>query len=236
MENKENNTQSDEFIDVYPRVRIGKSGAFRARKDNLSPAAIYGTQIGEGKKSIAINLNPSNFLKVFRKYGKSALVPVKVHDGADASLSDGKVLIKEIQTHPYKNSEVTHVDLHQIDMNSVQRFNVPLNYVGKAKGLAEGGILQIINRVVDIKCAAKDLPSSIDVDVSDLDVNASLKIDEIAEKLKDQPYEFIFESAYALVTVVPPAEVAKTAEELGREAASGAATDAAAAAAEPEKK
>lgn len=227
---KEANTNL--ILDVYPRSGSGKNAAYKTRVKNLIPAIVYGSKLNKDNSptGVSVSLDPKNFLKVYSVSGRSSLVDVALKDGAPAELGGSKVLIKALQTNPLKR-EVLHVDILQLDMAKELRVVVPLKYVGKAKGLVEGGILSIMARQVEIKCLPADIPHEIEVDVTDVGVNESIHIHQLSEKLKDKvKYEFIFDSDYTLCGVQPPEEEKVAAPVEGAPAAEGAAAPAAGAA------
>jgi large subunit ribosomal protein L25 len=76
---------------------------------------------------------------------------------------------------------------------------VPLHYVGKSKGQNDGGILNVTLREIEIRCVPDQIPSHIDVDISDLELNGSIHVSEIEKKFPN--IEFIYENDYSLVTI-----------------------------------
>ncbi|MEZ4814219.1 MAG: 50S ribosomal protein L25 [Bdellovibrionota bacterium] len=211
-------------LDVYPRTGSGKNAAFRTRAKNLIPAVVYGSKMSKDDKptGLSVSLDPKNFLKVYQVTGRSSLVDVALQEGAPAELAGSKVLIKALQSNPLKR-EVLHVDILQLDMAKELRVVVPLKFVGKAKGLTEGGILSIMVRQVEIKCLPADIPHEIEVDVTGVNVNETIHIHQLSERMKDSKFEFIYDSDYTLCGVVPPEE------EKAATPAEAAAADAAAA-------
>ena len=191
-------------LKIYGREKTGKSAAFQVRRKDMIPAIVYGPNI---KTPFTVKIVPNDLRIVYGQAGKSRLITLESVEGAPSELSGTKVFMKEIQAHPFKNI-VTHVDLHQIDMKRKIRVVVPIKFVGKAKGLAEGGILSIVTRTVEIKALAIDIPSAIECDVSELGVNDSVHIEELAKKYEagNAKIEFIYEANVALVAVVPPEE------------------------------
>ncbi len=194
-------------LDIYPRSGTGKNAAYKTRKQKLVPAVVYGPKLGakDGHIGIPVSLDPKNFLSVYGVKGRTTLVDLAIKDGAPSELAGSKVLIKDLQTHSLKR-EVLHVDVFQLDLTQSVRMSVPLKFVGKAKGLVDGGILSIHSRKVAIKCLPTDIPHEIEVDVSDLGLNDSLHVHQLSEKLKDAKYEFIYENDFTLCAVVPPEE------------------------------
>ena len=215
-------------LGVHGRDRTGKSVSYRIRASQMVPGVVYGPKL---KTPITVKLAPKQIREIYSKAGRTGLVTLESLEGAPSELNGTKVLFKEIQTHPYKNI-ITHVDLHQLDLGRKIRVTVPLNFTGKAKGLGEGGIMNIVSRAVEIKALPTEIPNHIDVDVSDLGVNDSIHVAELAKKLEASvKYEFIFENDFALVAIVPPEEEKAAAPEAAAAdaAAAGAAAPAAAA-------
>ncbi len=226
-------TNQELKLEVYPREKTGRSASFRVRTAGRVPAVIYGAGLSKDGKALPVSLSLPNFKKLYTLKGKSTLLSLEPKEGAPSDLSQRKVLFKEVQTHPLKNT-VVHVDIHELDLKKPIRIVVPLTFVGKAKGLAEGGIMSIITRQVEIKALPQDIPNHIDVDVSDVGLNDSLNVDDLVKKMGTTKYEFIYEHSFVLVSVNPPEEekVAEvTAEAATAEgAAAGAAAPGAAAA------
>ncbi len=189
-------------LNVRGRTSLGKNAAYRIRRDTLVPGVVYGPKV---KTPFNIAVVPNELIALYKKVGRTGLVTLNAVEGAAAELNGQKVLIKEIQTHPFRNL-ATHVDLHFIDLTKKIRVTVPLKFVGKAKGLAEGGILSIIVRQVEIKCLPSEIPNHIDVDVTELGLNDNLHIEELAKKMESDKLEFMYEANLVLAAVVRPEE------------------------------
>ena len=201
MTTKNETTTTENTLKIFPRTTTGKSAAYRMRMNKLVPAVVYGPKL---KAPINVALDPKDTLKLYRSVGRTGLVTLAIEAGGPQELNGTKILFKEIQSHPFRGG-MTHVDLHQLDLSRALRVTVPLVFVGKAKGIAEGGILSIITRQVEIKCLPTQIPNHIDVDVTGLDMNDSLHISELA-KLFEGKLEFIYESDIALASVARPEE------------------------------
>jgi large subunit ribosomal protein L25 len=146
---------------------------------------------------------------------------------AAATLADKVALVKEMQYHPI-TGEVIHTDLYEVDLTAKIQVNVPLHFVGKAVGVVRGGILQPIVREIEVECLPLDIPQFFNVEVSDLDIGDAVHIEDMQ---MPENVTAIYESNFALVTVVPP-----TVEEAPTAAAAPAEGAVAAPAAEEEKK
>ena len=221
-----NSAKQELTLQVFPRTSTGRNESHRVRASNLIPAVVYGPKM---KAALPVSLVPNDVRIVWKKAGKTGLVTLETMDGAPAELKGTKVLFKELQTHAFKN-QVLHVDLHQLDLTRKIRVTVPLQFVGKAKGLAEGGLMSIVSREVEIKCVPTEIPSVIEVDITDVGMNESIHIDDLAKKKSGEKYEFIYEANIVLMAVVPPEEEKAATPAADAAAAAGAAPAAAGAA------
>jgi large subunit ribosomal protein L25 len=142
---------------------------------------------------------------------------------------DGKhVILKDIQRTPV-SGEILHADLYEVDLNRAIRVEVPFKFVGKAKGVANGGILAPLERTATVECLPLEIPDLIEVDVTDIDIHDVIHVSAVKFPDKAKP---IFDTDYPVVTVLPPtvAEVAvvAAAEPVEGAAAEGAAVEGAA--------
>jgi len=126
---------------------------------------------------------------------------------SSAAEIDGKhVIFKDVQRAPV-SGEILHADLYEVDLNRAIRVEVPLKFTGKAKGVANGGILAPLERTATVECLPLEIPDSIEVDVSDVDIHDVIHVSAV--KFPDN-VKAIFDTDYPVVSVLPPtvAEVA----------------------------
>jgi large subunit ribosomal protein L25 len=120
-----------------------------------------------------------------------------------SGLTGKYALIRDYQVDPVQRN-LLHVDLLEIDVTKKITVTVKLNYVGKSEGVAEGGVLNYIERSIDVKCLPISIPAAIDVDVTALKIGDSIHLDEL--KLPEG-IEKASQSNPTLITVVPPTKV-----------------------------
>lgn len=137
---------------------------------------------------------------------------------------DGKhVIFKDLQRAPV-SGDILHADLYEVDLKRPLRVEVPLRFVGKAKGIQEGGILQPLERSVEVECLPLEIPEAVDVDVSDVGIHDVVHVSSLKFEGNVKP---IFDTDYPVVTVLPPtvaeAPVAAAAAPAEGEVAEGAA-------------
>jgi large subunit ribosomal protein L25 len=117
-----------------------------------------------------------------------------------AELDAKHVILKEVQRTPVSR-EILHADFYEIDLNKPIRVEVALRFVGRAAGIIDGGILQPLVREVEVECLPLELPEAIDVDVTPLKIHDVIHVSDLQFAGNIKP---LFDSDYAVVTVLPP--------------------------------
>jgi large subunit ribosomal protein L25 len=143
-----------------------------------------------------------------------------------AELYAKHVILKEIQRTPVSRN-ILHVDFYEVDLNKPIRVEVALRFVGRAAGIVDGGILQPLVREVEVECLPLELPEAIDVDVTPLKIHDVIHVSDLQFAGNIKP---LFDSDYAVVTVLPPTVAEAPTAAAEGEAAEGAAAEGAAAA------
>ena len=141
------------------RTCLGKK-VKNLREEGLIPATVY----GPGITSESISLNQKDFQKVFHAARFTNFVDLHLPDAKPR-----KVLIKDVQVHPV-NQQILSVSLYQVNENRKITTNVPIVLVGEAPVVKQNlGFLVQQLETVALHCLPKDLPKSIEVDVSALE-------------------------------------------------------------------
>ncbi|QKI89930.1 50S ribosomal protein L25/general stress protein Ctc [Thiomicrorhabdus xiamenensis] len=154
------------------RSEEGKGASRRLRKAGKVPAIIYG-----GDKAATSIAFDANFIAhVFENVDLFNTVVTVDVQGGDAE----QVVVKDIQRHPATN-DVAHMDLQRASDNKMITKKVPLNFNGKAAapGVKMGGLMSFLQPTVEVRCLAKDLPASIEVDVSKMEAGTSMRLSEL---------------------------------------------------------
>jgi large subunit ribosomal protein L25 len=163
-----------EQIELKATVRknTGKGPARVLRRDGRMPAVLYGPD----QAPMSLSINVKELEKISKKYNLSQ-VPLNlvIEDGKSVTK---KVMVKELQTHPVSMNYL-HVDLYEIAMDRKIKVNVPVVTKGKSKGVELGGILQIVRRELEVLCLPTEIPETIEIDITDLDVGDSVHVDEL---------------------------------------------------------
>jgi large subunit ribosomal protein L25 len=194
------------------REGVGKEKAKKLRAKGLIPAIFYGPR----SQTIPLVIDSKELAKVLQtEAGENVLIDLDIRKGAQ---SDRKVvMLKDIQIDSLQ-SITLHTDFFEVAMDEMVTVEVPVHLVGKPEGTKMGGILDQIRRVIQIQCFPGDIPKSIDIDVSPLNIGDSIHVQDIqVEKAK-----IISETNFTIATVVPPVVEEKVVEAVAPEAAEGA--------------
>ena len=165
---------SEDFI-VSARLRDeqGKGASRRLRREGLVPGILYGG--GEAPAMLALNRNEMDHHLANEAF-YSHILTVKV-EGKD----DAIAVLKDVQRHPAKEFPI-HIDLQRVVAGQAIRMQVPLHFLGEdvAPGVKlQGGVVNHHLIDVEISCLPRNLPEYIEVDVSALEVDDSLRLSDL---------------------------------------------------------
>ena len=159
---------------VKPRKRIGKSGAREVRKEGNIPAILY----GQGENPVPLVVSPDELRRALsNSAGINTILELEI-DGSEQPEKKFS-MVQEIQRDPLKN-RVIHLDFLAIDMQKNVRVKVPVNTQGRSEGERRGGKLEKLMRTIDLECLPGNIPDSIEIDVSDLEIGDFVDIDGIS--------------------------------------------------------
>ena len=144
------------------RDTFGKGASRRLRMVGQTPAVLYGNKMEALSLQMDTKELTHTLLKVQRR---NAVYNLRVQKD-DAEVLH-HVMVKELQTEPVSDGLV-HADFCAIDLDLPIVFTVPVNFVGKAKGVDLGGDMTIFVRKVALKGRPLDIPEFIEKDISDL--------------------------------------------------------------------
>ena len=139
--------------------RFNKNAARRVRHAGKIPAVVYGA----GQDAVAVTVDPKHITKILHsESGHNSIFDLEVSGIAT------KVMIVDWQYEPVK-SHLLHIDFKRIAMDKAIRVEVPVQLIGIPLGVrTQGGILDQVLREVEIECLPGDIPSHIDLDVTEL--------------------------------------------------------------------
>lgn len=150
---------------------LGSRASRRLRRDGRVPAVVYGPDL----EPVLVDVDHRELAAALStEAGLNALISVEV-EGGDSYTT----LPREVQRHPYKPF-ITHLDFIQVDLTETTEAEVSIDFLGEAVGVRQnGGIISTIKTTVLIEALPTEIPNSIEVDVSHLDIGDSLKVEEL---------------------------------------------------------
>jgi large subunit ribosomal protein L25 len=179
-------------VSASRRSEFGKNASRRLRVSGRIPATVY----GQGKEAQSVQLDPKVIWGILHSHAGQNTIFELALEGGETS----HALIKDFLRDPIKGN-IMHVDLLRIDMTHKLTLRVPIEISGVPVGVkVGGGLLDIIMREIEIKCLPADIPEHILVDVSHIELNQALRVNEltIPDKL-----EVLSDPDSVVVTVSP---------------------------------
>ena len=164
--------KKDFKVQAKLREGRGKNDARRARRDGMVPITVY----GGGAETVAAVAQLSDLAAILRsESGRNTIFTIDV-EGVGAS----EVMFHDRQIDPVKG-RLIHADLARLVKGQKIEVTVPLHLVGEPIGVKEKqGVLEQIIREIEIRCEPREIPDSLDVDVSNLDVHDLLHVSDIS--------------------------------------------------------
>jgi large subunit ribosomal protein L25 len=136
------------------------------RAQGKIPGIVYGLKT----EPVAIAMSSPETLSVLQS--GAHIIDVTLNGKAE------KMLIQDVQ-YDYLNANLEHIDLLRIDPNKKVRVKVALDFRGTPKGAKEGGILETQTAEVELEVSPLAIPSSIRVNVENLELHQILHAREI---------------------------------------------------------
>ncbi|HPW78858.1 MAG: 50S ribosomal protein L25 [Bacteroidetes bacterium ADurb.Bin037] len=154
-------------INARERGNFTKNAVKQLRKEGLVPCVLYGNQ----KENIHFSICEKD-LKGLIYTPDSYIISLNV---------EGKnhlCILHDAQFHPVTD-RVLHLDFLAIDPDKPVSIQVPVAISGNAEGVRQGGKLQILNRKLYVRAFLKDLPDSLEIDITNLELGKSIRAGDL---------------------------------------------------------
>src|SRR5271168_3217776 len=165
-------TSSIPAVVATPREgKFNKNAARRVRVSGKIPAVVYGA----GQESVAVAVDPKVITRILHSdSGHNTIFDLNVEGSTVV-----KAMIVDWQHEPIKGS-LLHIDLKRIAMDKTMRVSVPIQLVGVPVGVrSQGGIMEHVMREVEIECLPGDIPSHLDVDISNMELHGLIHVSDL---------------------------------------------------------
>jgi len=146
------------------RNNSGKGANRRFRLENKVPAVIYGAD----KKPEALILKHNEVIKALENEEFfTQIITLNLNGKSE------QVVLKDLQRHPYRATQIMHIDFMRIKASEKITMLIPLHFIEEevAPGVKQGGIITHSISEVEVKCLPSDLPKYIDIDMSNMELN-----------------------------------------------------------------
>jgi len=202
-------------LEARRRVGTGKGAGRRIRDKDMIPAVLYGNH-GD---AVNLALNPKSVRELLKS-------PKGINTAFELTVDGGETvpcaLVKTYQKDPLRRT-LLHCDFIRLDPNKNRHFQIPVTLTGTSLAEQEGGRLLFITRTFGVECIPADVPVSIEVDVSDLDIGDRLRLSDVllpsGLTLVDAPNTPVVTATTALAEIVEEEELEEGEE--GEEGAEG---------------
>ena len=188
----------------------GKAGSLR--RQGWIPAVVYGPSV----ENTPLVIDRKDLQDLFSHITRSSRINLSIKDHSKGKKLD--VFIKSIQYDSITDQPI-HVDFYHPNIGSPLKLYVPIKIVGEARGIKEGGMLNVLFRGVQVHGLPNDIPHLITIDVSELEIGDVVRVRDI-DFGNVEPF---MAQERALVTIMAPRrleeEVVTEAEEEGEELA-----------------
>ena len=150
--------------------QTGKHFSRALRNQRKVPAVVYGSIEPQN-----ITIDESSILRYNTRNYENALFNLK---SSNNKLNNIVVLMKDVVVHPVTRRP-QHVDLFALDLKKAVRVSIEIKLEGKPAGLAEGGLLNVVNRQIEIECLPTEIPEGLTADISHLGVGDALHVSDL---------------------------------------------------------
>jgi len=159
-------------LEAQERTGTGKGAARQARRDGMVPGIVFGGDV----EPLPINIEFNKLLTMLRKGRfKATLFNMKV-EGHD----DVRVICRDVQRHVVKDLP-THVDFMRLKRTTKINLFINVDVTGEddSPGIKQGGVMTLLRPEIELVVTAADIPESIVVDISALEIGDSLTISDV---------------------------------------------------------
>lgn len=148
-------------------LKFTKGELNRFRKQGKVPAVLF----GKGMESVPLFVDLVEFKKAYSANGKIFEI--------NAAGSKHLINAKQIQTNAIGNI-VMHIDFLKLNRNQETTVKVAVSLIGESPGATkEGGVIQVINDIIEVTGVPRDIPESIEIDISELALGENITVGDI---------------------------------------------------------
>jgi large subunit ribosomal protein L25 len=178
-------------LKAQKREQVGKGASKNYRSEELVPGVLYGAE----REAIHVLLPERILTNMLKTSGEHSLIQLEI-EGEKPQLS----VVAEVQHHPV-NDRILHIDFKAVKRGQLIELPVPIEFVGESKGVAEGGLFMANVHQVNVRATPMNIPTSIEVDITDLTDEKALHIRDI---LVGENVEIIDDPDMSVAVILKP--------------------------------
>ncbi|MDX1681235.1 MAG: 50S ribosomal protein L25 [Akkermansiaceae bacterium] len=157
-------------IQAETRARSGSGVLKQLRREGLLPSVIYGKDF----ENINLKINAKTFRDILAHSSSDSIVVNLEIDGKESQLA----FLKDVQ-YDAISGQALHADFRAIDAKTSITASIPVILLGTAPGIKSGGVVDQQVHSMEVTCLPADLPETIDIDISELELNDSIHVGEV---------------------------------------------------------
>ncbi len=160
-------------LTVECKKRLDNSKSNTLRREGKIPAVLYGH---DGANSVSVTLDAKTAETLVKKaVVNNTVIQLNVTDLP----WNGKALLREVQCHPWKRN-LYHLSFFSIGSQASVEVTLPLHFIGESVGVKVGqGTLDTNMNEITVQCAPDQIPDSIEIDISSLELGDALHVNEL---------------------------------------------------------
>lgn len=157
-------------LKAAPRARTGSGRLNQMRREGWLPSVIY----GRGAANLNLKVDAKSFGELLARSSSENIVVNLEIDGEGTRLA----FLQAIQHDPLSGAAL-HADFLAIDSKTEITAHIPAHLNGEAPGVKAGGVIEQYVHALEITCLPDDLPETIELDISKLELGDSLHVGEV---------------------------------------------------------
>jgi len=157
-------------LKAAPRARTGSGRLNQMRREGWIPSVIY----GRGTENINLKVDFKTFADLLSHSSSENIIVNLEIEGQGTRLA----FLQSVQHDPL-SGKALHADFRSIDENTAITAHIPTHLNGESAGVKAGGLIEQYVHAIEITCLPNDLPETLEVDISHLEVGDSLHIGDI---------------------------------------------------------
>lgn len=188
-------------LSVQKRSDLGKGANRRLRVKALVPGIFYASD----GANVPVQMPALPLSKIYEQVGRTNVFNLEIDDNGTKTVHP--VFVWDAQYHPVKGV-FTHVDFFGVDLDKEIKVDVPLEFVGTAKGVKLGGAMETYRERVTLQAKPQAMPRKLTVNVADMGLNSSIRASGL---VLPEGVKVVYKSDFTVVAVLSEQQEAEEA-------------------------